>query len=273
MSIEPVNKKHARIELLMEILGAQKSASISDLAARLDVSHMTIRRDLELLETSGKVRLFHGGVALTGGTGTGYRGPYRLDAAEMINHREKEAIARHAASLVNNGDIVFFDGGSTVEMVPEFITPGTQITAVCYSYNILSRVLEMENSKIILLGGAYHSSSDVFESAESTTLLKRTRITKAFISANAVQADLGVTCSNQFEVATKQAAIESSLARYLLVDSSKFGNVFSSFFAEAGDFHLIITDDHLQPEIFEEYSSRGILIAQVPVGAEPPDRP
>ena len=265
MNIDPINKKHARIGRLLEILTTQGSATISDLAAQLDVSHMTVRRDLELLEASGKVRLFHGGVALSGDGSPTARGVYQLDTAEQIDHDEKASIARYAASLISKGDIVFFDGGSTVDMIPAYIPPTLGITVVCYSYNILTRVIGRENTTIILLGGTHHPSSSVFTSPESVALLKRTRLTKAFISANAIQPELGVTCSNQFEIETKRTAIESSLKRYLLVDSSKFGNVYSAHFADLKDFDEIITDNRIEPDLLQDYFDQGIAVVRVPV--------
>lgn len=255
MNIEFTTRKQERINKLVEILSSLGSSSINELAKTLGVSHMTVRRDLELLEASGRVRLFHGGVAITEDP-TGSR--YRLDDAEMVDHEEKLAIAEYAASLVSDGDVVFFDGGSTVELVPEFLPRGLDITVVCYTYNVMSRVLRAEHTSLIALGGRYHPSSNSFESPENIALLKRTRITKAFVSASAVQNDLGVTCSNQFEVATKRAAIESSLERYLLVDSSKFGNVHAAFFADVTDFQAIITDDRIQESELEPFTERGV---------------
>lgn len=265
MTVDPVNKKHARLGRLLDMLTEQRSATISDLAAQLEVSHMTIRRDLELLEAGGKVRLFHGGVALAGDSLSSSRDSYQLNRAEQIDHDEKATIARYAASLITNDDVIFCDGGSTVEMVPDFIPTSFRITVVCYSYNILNRIIGRENTTVILLGGTYHESSNVFVSPESVALLKRTRITKAFLSANAIQPELGVTCSNQFEIDTKRTAIESSLERYLLVDSSKFGNVFSAYFADGSEFNAIITDDRREESDYEAYANQGVIITRVTV--------
>jgi len=91
----------------------------------------------------------------------------------------------------------------------------------------------------------------MFESPEAVELIGRYRATKAFISASGVRDDLGVTCSNQFEVGVKQSFLKSSLRRILVVDASKFGQVHTNWFANLSDFDTVITDKTLDPEYRE----------------------
>lgn len=100
----------------------------------------------------------------------------------------------------------------------------------------------------------------MFESPEGISLIKKTRATKVFVSAAGVHENLGVTCSNNYEVLTKQAIINSSLEKILLVDSSKFGVVKSAYFADLDDFDTIITDDGISNEWKEIIHTKGIKL-------------
>ncbi|MBN2051555.1 MAG: DeoR/GlpR transcriptional regulator [Spirochaetales bacterium] len=257
-----MTKQEDRIQRVMTILRQEGSAAVQDLARRIGVSHMTIRRDLTVLEAKGTVRLFYGSVALEK-KGTDGEPLYRLDKAEEENRELKERIADYCAKMIRDGDVLYFDAGTTTEMIVSRLPSDVHITVVCSSINTLNMVAPMKNVRVIITGGVYHETSGVFESAEGIDLLKKTRTNLAFISAGGIRADLGVTCSNLFEVPLKQVALESSLKSVLVADSSKFGRINSVFFAEASDFDIIVTDNELPEEIEQEFTERDIHITRV----------
>jgi len=260
-----VNNRTTRITGILKQLQEKGSASIEELAARFGVSHMTIRRDVGYLEREHQVRLFRGGAVFTGRRpqATGSFDEYRLDDEHNKNTSEKQKIGSFAATLIEPGDVVFVDAGTTTEYLVRALPRESRITVVCYSTNVLCGLGTDHEHEVILLGGRLHPDSGVFESPEAVQLLSRTRITKAFLSANGIEANLGVTCSNPCEVSIKQEAMRSSLKRYLLVDSQKIGRVFSTFFAEAGDFEMVITGGPLSDEEKEPFQSRGIVVTEV----------
>lgn len=260
-----MSKRLERIEGLLTLLRWRGSASVDELADHFRVSNVTIRRDLAYLARKHELRVFRGGAVFAGDRqseeeeGSGYR----LRDAERRNAAEKRRIASYAVGLIAPGDVVFIDAGTTTEHLVSQLPPDVPVTIVCYSANVLCPIIAQAKHKVISLGGVYHRSSAVFESKEAQALLERTRITKAFFSANGVEAQLGVTCSNAFEVPIKQVAIRSSLERYLLVDSSKFQKVQSDYFARAGDFTMIITNQPISPGIRDSFAEQGVEIRAV----------
>lgn len=242
-------KRQSRLDHLQEIIAEANSITIKDLADQLDVSVMTIRRDMEVLEGAGVVRTYRGGVIVSENhnRNPGSQG-YSLTAAETSHVDEKRAIAKLAASLVNNGDVVFFDAGSTVELILDYLDSNIEMTAICYSLNVMNRLSGWPNVCIIFSGGTYHPESQNFESPEGLQLLSRNRSSKAFISANGIRVDLGVTSSGLFEIPIKRMAIENSISSYLVADSSKCGVVRTAHFANVEDFTSIITDWNLDEE-------------------------
>lgn len=250
---------------MQDIIADANSITIKDLADQMDVSVMTIRRDMEVLEEAGLVRTYRGGVIVSEQSprAPGPHG-YSLVSAGTSQVEEKKAIAKLAASLIEEGDVVFFDAGSTVEHILTFVNSSIEMTAICYSLNIMNLLANWPNTRIIFAGGIFHPESQNFESPEGLTLLTRNRVSKAFMSANGIRVDLGVTSSSQFEIPIKRVAIENSAASYLVADSTKCGLVRTAHFADVQDFTAIITDWGVDEDNLEKLSSNGasIMVAQ-----------
>jgi DeoR family deoxyribose operon repressor len=240
-----------------EIVRENGAIMLTDIAARLGVTTMTIRRDLETLVKRGKVSLYHGVIIPSKYSN------YQLLEAQNVMIEQKMRIAKAAASMITEGDTIILDAGSTVSMLARELPKKISLTIICLSLNSFLNVVDNPNTKVILIGGLYHESSLVFESPENIQLLKRLRANKAFISASGVRHNMGVTCSNQFEIELKKTALDSSVERILLADSSKFGKVNSCFFADLEEFNTIVTDSGLSPENIHLLEGRGIKVITV----------
>jgi DeoR family deoxyribose operon repressor len=255
-------RKQERLQRIVDTLRAQADgvSSIRDLADRLQVSEMTIRRDLELLARENVARLVHAGAVLI--TPAGEASPPRYSLAEAGSHmaEEKRRIGRKAASLIEPQDIVIVDSGSTTESLVKAIPDGLPLTLLCFSLNILVAAHRNKECRIVFAGGVLHENTLMFESPEGAQLVGRYRANKAFLSASGVSERLGVTCANSYEVDTKKAAIASSLQRILVADSSKFGRIHPAHFAELRDFSAVVTDAGLPPESAEFIRDNGIAL-------------
>lgn len=244
-----MNKKADRMNRLIEIIRSKNGASVKELAALLDVSEMTVRRDLIILEKNNIVNNVYGAAIYN----PAYKqeqtdSSYELSNAKNRQDLEKSKIGAFAASLIKPGDIVVIDTGSTTEMLAEYIDDSLEATILCYNANILNSLREKENLSLIFSGGRYHSKTQMVESAEGIELIQSMRFTKAFISAAGVHHNLGVTCVYHYEVPTKKAIMQSSVEKILLLDSSKFDQVKPAYFANLEDFDVIITDGSIAEE-------------------------
>ena len=170
---------------------------------------------------------------------------------------------RSAASMIEPNDVVIIDAGSTTELIAQAIPADTPITVICYTFNVLVEVQQKKNCRLIVAGGYLHENSMMFESPEGVSLIRRSRATKAFVSASGISAELGVTCSNQYELETKKAIIDSSIASILVADSSKLGKVGPTYFADLADFDTFITDRGVPKEYEELMRSLGIALYTV----------
>ena len=247
-----MSKKADRLNRIMQILKMRNGASIRELSSELEVSEMTVRRDLEVLSASRLVTLIQG-VAIyhpaneTEGEAI-LNKEYNLSAEHLSHRSEKERIGAKAASLLEPNDVIVIDTGTTTEQLARFIPEAAALTALCYNMNILIELNLKKNTKIICGGGYYHSNTQMFQSPEGISLISRTCANKAFISAAGISSKMAVTCIDQYEIETKKAAIASSLTKILLADSSKFDKVCPAMFANLTEFDMIITDKGLSEE-------------------------
>jgi DeoR family deoxyribose operon repressor len=239
----PVNKNE-RIKMIVNRLRQKNAVTIKELTSALEVSEMTIRRDLSLLEADDVIEIIPGGAILKPHEEPdGER--YLIDHEETRKTREKVKIGKKAASLIVPNDTIILDVGSTTEYIAKFIRDDLPVTILCYSLNILVDVYRKKGSNPIFAGGYFHKDTLMFVSQEGTALVKKTRADKSFISAAGFHETLGVTTVYPYEIETKKAAISSSNTRILVMDSSKFGVTKAAHFAEIEEFDIVITDSAL----------------------------
>jgi DeoR family deoxyribose operon repressor len=243
----------SRIERLLENSGAVR---LRDAARLLEVSEMTVRRDMAACD---RPLAYLGGYIVSANDTSG-ASRYVLDQERDSFIQNKREACRRAAAVIEDGDAVFLDCGTTIPHLAPFIAPTLRLTVVCYSLNLAQIVCSNPNLSVILLGGLYHASSASFFSDEAVAMLKRVGINKAFISAGGVHPTRGVSCSNFHEVAIKRAAMQTALHRYLVVDSSKFGKMKPAHFAKLDEFDGTFTDPSIDPEQSRTLTDNGVVL-------------
>ena len=236
-----------RLQELARVLSERGSLHLREAARLLGVSEMTVRRDVAA--RSDLITYLGGHLLAADGMNGAAR--YALSDEEKSHTAAKIAVCARAAELIKDGDTIFIDCGSTTPHLATRIARGVRATVICYSLNVADILCRNTDLRVILLGGLWHPSSASFSSDESLNLIGKLGINKAFLSAAGVDVVRGVSCVQFHEVAVKQAAMARSVEQYLVVDSSKFGQVKPAFFAQIEDFDGIVTDD----EISSKFSS------------------
>lgn len=253
-------KRDGRQREILMFLKENGGASIREIASRLDVSDITVRRDLYELRDRGMIH-YVSGVAIYHPEGRGAgKVPYELSDEKQINQEKKLRIGRYAASLLRPGDNIIIDTGSTTEQFARQIPGDLPMTALCYNVNIMNELLQRPQIKLLFAGGAYHRNTQMFESPEGLALINRTRATKVFLSAAGVSEQLGLTCMNQYEVEAKKAILDASVTRILLVDSAKFDVVRPAFFAPLSAVDEVVTDGDIPQDWIEILEQQNIRL-------------
>lgn len=238
-----MSKKKNRLKEIINILNKKGEITVKELAEHLFTSEMTIRRDLNDLEEEGMIRRTHGGAILLNSYTINNRNQY-LVGKEIEKHvKQKSIIGFKAASLINPGETIGFDIGTTIPFIAKYLERTISISAVCVTFECAMELYNKKNVNLILPGGYLHRASDVFNSDEGIQLLKKIRTDKVFISAGGIDNNLGLTCYHDFHVRIKKILMKSSKKVILVSDSSKFGKIRPSYYADLSEMHALITDD------------------------------
>jgi DeoR family transcriptional regulator, deoxyribose operon repressor len=155
------------------------------------------------------------------------------------------ALGMLAAALIKPGDTAFFDCGTTVPFMIDFIPEDLEFTGVCNSLNVLLRLSAKPKCNLVVCGGSFHRKNQVFENRAELSILNGVRLAWAFISAGGVSEKLGVTCFNLNEVEVKKQVLRQAKKSVLLADHSKFGAVRTAHFAALKDFDFVVSDKKL----------------------------
>ncbi len=226
-----------RAETILKELAERRAVSVTDLCHATGASEATIRRDLNTLASQGKLSKVHGGAVQL-------NSEFLSQEPEMSVKRglhipEKERIARYAASLIEDDDVVFLDGGSTVMRMTEHLKPSRALF-ITNGMECAFWLLERD-VRVYVLGGALKRDTASAAGAETLDSLRRYHFTKAFLGAGGVTVKEGFTVADPEDAAVKVLAAARAQRTYMLVDSSKFGRVGASAVLSV-DEAAIITD-------------------------------
>ena len=247
-----------RLEKLKNLLIKSNGIGIKELAKILDVTEMTVRRDLKSLLETGDAVIVRGVAVYRPKAVSVEAQVYSIEDQKKVMEEEKEGIGKKADELLVVGDVVFLDVGTTVEKLVLSMEDNMQITAMCFAANTLFQLQKKNISQIIMGGGYYHPSSTVFESEAIIPIMNGLRATKAFIAPAAVDMDLGLTCSVPYDKTIKELEIKNSQKVIALITSNKFGKVKSTQFGTWNDVDVVITDKGIPKEWVDFLKDREI---------------
>ncbi len=237
--------QYERFEKIMDLLETQPTIRVADLVSVLGASESTIRRDIAQLDEEGRLRKVFGGAVsleLESGqrTNRNVNAPKRtVDVKEQTQVDEKTQVAACAASLIENGDLVYLDAGTTTGSMIEHIKCHDAVYVTNGARHALQ--LARRGFKVYLLSGQVKVSTEAIIGYDAVGSLQKYHFSKCFIGTDGIDLSSGLTTSDIEESMVKTEAIQRSEKVYILADSSKFGLVAAITFAplSAGQ---IITD-------------------------------
>lgn len=252
-----VGERRTRVE--ERIIGAGE-VSFSELATEFDVSEMTIRRDIEVLQSAGLVRRVTGGaIALLG---TAYEPSYGLRAEHAADG--KAHIARRIADLLVAGETVALDSGSTVAAVAKAIRGrDLGLTIVTPSITVATILADEPNTQVFLVGGAVRPGELSLIGPEAERGIGRYNCDTFVLGVAGVHAVRGLTDYHPQEAAVKQVALAASSRIIVGADAAKLGQVYLVNVAPLSIVHSLVTDGAADDPTVEAARSAGIEVLTV----------
>jgi len=252
-----------RRKLIQDHLSTHKIASIADLSDIVDISEATIRRDLEWLENEGFLERTYGGAILN--PRVDLESAYKQRAISFTE--EKRIIGARAAALIEDGDIVFINSGTTTTQILHHIRNDAKVTVITNNMTAASEMGDEVGYEILLLGGTLNTKVNAVTGRFAIDNLSQVYADKAFIGVDGISLKFGCTVPTNAEAEIVRMMIARTRGMVAVVtDHSKWGLVCNFEVATFDQIHKLITDDGIDPGAYESLSSHSvdILIANTP---------
>lgn len=244
---------------IVELLQHDGALSVTELGKRLDVSEMTIRRDLVELEGQGILRRFHGGAMLF--LGRSNEPPFLLRDAHAV--AAKRRIAERVAQLIPDGESVALGYGTTVIALARQLADRENLTIVTPSLRSAQALANSTSLRVILTGGLLRTGEQSLWGREAERTFERHFADTAVIGAAGVDPSFGVTEYHFEEVAVVQAMARSAKRLIVAVDGSKLGVLAFAHVLPVTDIETVVTSDDADPEIVRGLTDRGVSVLVV----------
>jgi DeoR family fructose operon transcriptional repressor len=236
-----------RHNIILELLKEKGVVKINDLVELINTSESTIRRDLTFLESVNALKRIHGGAKLP----KGRLNEPSYSEKEVQSVHEKKSIAKYAASLIEEGDSIYLDAGtSTYEMIQYIDKPN--IVVVTNGLKHINALVD-KNINAYILGGKIKNITKAVIGTDALKSLEKFRFDKCFIGINGVHLEYGFTTPDSEEAILKENAIKCSRQSFVLADESKFGEV---SFIKVADLREAVIITNSEVENYEEYKEK-----------------
>lgn len=230
--------KNNLLNSIEKFISDKGSVKIEDLCVQFSVSTNTIRRYLIELEQRGNIRKTYGGAIFIN-----LKEYAPEQQREIFENSAKLKIAKMAADLVEDGDVIFLDSGSTVGNMVQFLSSKKNITIVTHSVPVLIQAVNMSNIYLISLGGTHYKNTNSFFSNDLIDKCEQMNFSKLFLGCMGVTIEGGVTNITNYETALKTVVMKKSNNIILMADRTKIGKNAVISLCSLNDLYAFVTDE------------------------------
>ena len=246
---------------ILDILSSNKKIKVKLLAEILDVSFVTLRKDLDVLEKRGFICRTHGYVSLDGADNTGKR--------MAIKHSIKRRIAKAAAKTVEEGETIMLESGSCCALLAEELALAKKnVSIVTNSVYIANYVSKMDNIKIILLGGYFQPESQVLVGPITTKCAKNLFSDKFFLGTDGFIPEYGFTGRDHLRAETAARLVKQTNKVFILTEAAKFRQRGAYNLIKYENLSGVFTDDSIPKEAEAALMKSNVSLYKVPAVEE-----
>jgi len=245
-----------RHKYILNTLHKEGFVKVVDIAKKLDVTTVTVRKDLKALEEKGLLYRTHGSASPV----NPHTADRNVKEKEKIRTKEKQLIGIFAARLIEEDDSIIINSGSTICAFAEQIEPKGRLTVVTSSIKATSILGEHEGINVSQLGGTLRRSSMSVIGSYTLSFLENITCSKVFLGVDGIDPDFGVTTSNIEEAELNRAMMSVSLKTIVLCDSSKFGRKGFGKICNLDKIDVVVTDEGISPSMCKLLEEHGVEV-------------
>jgi len=246
-----------RRKKILNMLEKNGQVFVHELSEEFDVSEVTIRNDLELFE-SKKLLIRSRGGAMKYENSVGM--DFQLSDKDKINYAEKIRIGKKAAALVNPGETIILDSGTTTMEIAKNLSTDEAINVITNAFNIANQLINSPNINIIVPGGTLRKNSHSLVGPLAEKSIRNFYVDKVFLGVDGFDTSQGAFTPNIEEASLNQIMIEISKEVILVADSSKFKRRSLAFICPVNKIDIVVTDEHISREDQNRLADLGVKV-------------
>jgi DeoR/GlpR family transcriptional regulator of sugar metabolism len=257
--------REERLQRIVELVRAEKKVFVEDLAIQFDVSPSSIRLDLAEMEHRGLIKRTHGGAIVPEkieGHMVTQKSPFELRIS--VNQAEKDAIGRAAAALVEDGDTLMIDGGSTTFYVARHLAGKHNLTLITNSLSLLPELYALPDAHVYLTGGLVEMNQSTVQGDIALDTIARFRTAKAILGVDGISLASGLSAVSLDVAAIKRKMITASQRLIIVADHTKFNQVCLVPLVALEEMNVLITDSGAPEHMLEAIQGYGPKIIVAP---------
>lgn len=247
---------------IQQLVRESKYLTIDDLSKEFLVSPSTVRRDLKVMEDKGLINLLYGGIVMK-------RSPLEPYSERECRYvEEKKALAKAAALMVKDGDVLVIDAGSTASQVAQAIADREDLrgaTIVTPAINVARLFLHKPGFRVLLTGGELTLESEGMLGRVAETFFSQVRAHKVFLSCVGLTGEAGVMYADHDRAALRRAMVDCSNEVILVVDHSKFGKIAAAQGFATEEIDVLITDEKTRDDSLAPFLKAGVDVKKVSI--------
>jgi DeoR family transcriptional regulator of aga operon len=248
-----------RHQLILNKLQKEGYISVIDLCKELDVSSVTIRKDLKLLEDKNLLFRTHGGATLN----NPYTADRPVNEKEKLQSSEKMKIGATASQFIEPNDSIIIASGTTVLALAKNIQPKESLTVITAALNVAMELVKHPNIEVLQLGGIMRKSSSSVTGPYAESILNDFFCSKLFLGVDGIDIEFGLTTASAMEASLNRKMIAVSQKVIVLSDSTKFGRRGFGRICGIEDINHIITDSGIPEHYVNHLEGMGIEVTIV----------
>lgn len=249
-------KRHQDI---LDKLEEHKYVEVTELCKELNVSAVTIRKDLKFLEERGLLFRTHGGASLD----NPYINDRSVNEKEKIKVDEKSLIAIEAAKRIQEHDSILIASGTTVQALARAIEVKEKLTVITASLNVALELIRYKHIDVLQLGGYVRHSSSSVVGNQASAILENISCSKLFLGVDGIDMEYGLSTTHLEEAQLNLKMIKAAERTIVLADSSKFGKKSFGRICSLDEIDEIITDSGISKSIVALLEEKGIVVTIV----------
>lgn len=245
-----------RKKIILDYIQKYGKASVQELTEVLQVSEATVRRDLKDLEDAKLLKRAHGGALSL--QNVNFEPTFGEKKVTFL--KEKHAIAKKAVELIDEGDTILLDAGTTTFEVAKELKTFSKLTVITNAINISQELLSHPGIEVMVIGGMLRKETLAMVGPVAEQSLSMIRVDKLFLAINGLDLEAGLTTPNLIEAATKRKMIKVAKQVILLADHSKVGKVSQARVADIAEVNQVILDNAVAEDILNQLKTMGITV-------------